>query len=305
MNWLAVPRSFWVGGAALRRLFGVEAHLLQLAPDVPSLEALGAQRLEDLLEGVSLREFDRAQPIDPDAHARVELWRYPLPGTPADEGGGLTGRPCGAGTGWVRLKRFRRAGVRDLWYARFSAPRSLSLAEREWNLICYLRAHGVGTPAPMAVGRVGGGVFARRSFLVTRELDATRPLPDAIQEARDPAARRALAEATGSLIARIFRSGAVLPELRARDLWVGRARADERAEPAAPSEHLTFGALPEVIVTAFGRGRIQNYVSDPQRITFLRRLASGLPDLSRAERMRVACHADRTLSCDKRLWKPL
>ena len=99
------------------------------------------------------------------------LFRLPLPGTPLDDGGPLTSPPKGSGTGWVRLLRFDGGPKRRLWSARFTHPRSASLAERRWNLVCVLRAAGVVTPEPLAVVAEGSAVTSPRSAIVWREAE--------------------------------------------------------------------------------------------------------------------------------------
>src|SRR5215218_170842 len=88
-----------------------------------------------------------------------EVLRYPLPGTP-DPDGKRRGPPKGAGTGYVVLHRWVASRVSsywlDAWSARMTHPRSLSFGEREWNLVCHLRAFGVNTGEPLAVGRGAG-----------------------------------------------------------------------------------------------------------------------------------------------------
>src|SRR6185503_10072654 len=90
--------------------------------------------------------------------------------------GNLTGRVGPLGTGWLWLTVERRTPWTELVAARCTHPRSASLAEREWNLLCHLRANGVGTPEPLLVGTRGAGPLARCSFLLVRALEEGAPL---------------------------------------------------------------------------------------------------------------------------------
>jgi hypothetical protein len=141
--------------------------------------------------------------------------RFPLPGTP-DHLGGLTGRPGGLGTGWVRFTTFESPAWRHLWHARLTAPRSVSLAEREWNLLCALRAAGVGTPEPLVVGTRGLGPVARRSFLVVRELEGAVALPRWLRPdglGGEPGERERGLDALAATLANLLRSRILLPHL--------------------------------------------------------------------------------------------
>lgn len=264
------------------------ATYLHCAPDVPGLTALGATSFADLIgDADGLRGLELVE-SDGDA---CRVYRYPLPGTP-DARGRLTGRPCGAGTGWVRLSRFRGASLRRAAQARFGTPRSLSLAEREWNLICHLRAHGVGAPDPLAFGREGGAVFARRSFLVTRELEGFRSVKRIAVEEPDPLVRRRVARAVGLCFARLFRSGTHLPELDAEHVLVGRsASPSERIEALG----LAAGRLPEVVLTGLAGGRIGREPSTTEREELLQRIRSGVGAAARpGELVRVGTLAGVT-----------
>ena len=145
-------------------------------------------------------------------------WRFPLPGTP-DARGNLTGRPGPLGAGFLWLTVYR-GGWSELLRARFTAPRSSSLAEREWNLLCHLRAHGVGTPEPLLVGARGAGLFSTHSFLLVRAPSDAFTLPrwlrtDGIGDERE----RGL-ESLGRTLANLQRSGVELPHLGVEHLWL-------------------------------------------------------------------------------------
>jgi len=270
----------------------VHAPYLHFAPDVPGLTALGAESFADLMgDADGLCGLVR---VDPPA-ASSETFRYPLPGTP-DASGRLTGRPCGAGTGWVRLRRFERAGLREALSARLGTPRSLSLAEREWNLICHLRANGVGAPDPMAVGREGGAVFAQRSFLVTRELDGFRPLTELAAEELATEARHRIARAVGLCLARLFRSGTHLPELDAQHVLISRVPAPGERSERPECTGLAFGRLPEVVLTGLEGGRIGRAPTAKERERLLARIRSSLTETARPrELLRAGVLAAREL----------
>lgn len=226
---------------------------LQLAPGVPDLRALGVAGLAELLDEERLPGA-RAEVVERDATGSVV--RYPLPGTVGPDGK-RGDRPRGAGTGWLLLRRWRSAPLRALLSARFTAPRSASLAERAWNVACHLRAHGVGTPDLVAVGAEGAGVVSRRSFLLVRELDGYEPLARWLALDLSPAARRRGAEALGRALGRILAAGAVLPRLDARSVFLSiepdlADGAGCLAESGGPRKNL----LPSVAVTAFEEARL-------------------------------------------------
>lgn len=177
----------------------------------------------------------------PELSARLEVLEhvegrtrvaFPLPGT-ADARGNLTGRPGGLGTGWLWLTAFA-GGWPELLRARFTAPRSGSRAEREWNLLCHLRAHGVGTPEPLLVGARGAGLVATRSFLVVRAPEGAFPFPRWLRTDGIGAERARGIEALGRALAAVRRAGVELPELALADLWVtpGGSGCEEEAAGA-------------------------------------------------------------------------
>jgi len=168
---------------------------------------------------------------------------FALPGTP-DVRGNLTGRPGELGTGWVWLTGHRSA-VAPLLRARFGAPRSASLAERDWNVLCLLRAAGVGTPEPLCVGALGHGLVARRSFLVVRALEDAFPFPRWLATDGLGAERARGLAALGALCARLARTGLVLPALAPEHLWVTPSGSGE-CETDGPG--LRKNKLPGVFV---------------------------------------------------------
>src|SRR5262245_17823897 len=224
----------------------IKGERVELAPGVPDLRALGVAAVADLLDEERLPGA-RAEVVERDA--RGSLVRFPLPGT-AGPDGRRGGPPRGAGTGWLVLRRWSDAPLPALLRARFTAPRSASLAERAWNVACHLRAHGVGTPDLVAVGARGAGLVSRRSFLVLRELDGYEPLARWLALALSPAARRRGAEAVGRALGRILAAGVVLPRLDARSLWLS-IEPDTGGDPClAESGGPRKNLLPSVVVTA-------------------------------------------------------
>ena len=189
--------------------------------------------LDPALYGIDPREDPaswggRARVLSDDG-ARCVV-RVPLPGTP-DESGRLTGRPAGLGTGYLVVTRWRRTPWRELMRARVTRPRSASAAERDWNLLCLLRAAGVGTPDPLAVGTSERG--AGDSVLVTRELERCLELPAWLETARGEVRRLGLA-ALGGTLRRIAAAGVELPRLHAEHVRL--------TEPACGLEILDGGA---------------------------------------------------------------
>ena len=267
----------------------------RLAPDVPDLAALGAQRVEDLLGlGLPLEGADRALMVA--SWAGAELWRLPLPGTP-DEQGRARGRPRGAGTGWVYLRRYLRPSLRERLDARLSAPRSESLGQREWNLFCHLRAEGVGTPEPLAVGEQAQALVAARSFLVTRALEDSLAAPRWFERsARDRALRRRGLLALGLALRRLFAARVELPRMRLAHwhLSLGdpsaalsepeacslekiiQARGAQRgARPELEAEggtELSWRRLPDALLTSVRGGRLAPRVRARRLVRMLRAL---------------------------------
>ncbi|MFT5289025.1 MAG: hypothetical protein ACI8QS_001205 [Planctomycetota bacterium] len=193
----------------------------RLAPDLPSFDSLGVSSPGVLLD--EERPLDRARLVA--SEGAFERLLLPLPGTPLEPGGSMTESPRGAGTGWVQLDRWRRVPLGTLLGLRFGNPRSSSVADRQWNLLCHLRAQGIGTPEPLAVGARGKGLVCRDSFLVTRAFeegtvsldqlvaggDQGEPSPDAMEHAAKAliVVLRALGDARVNL-----------PELDARGFWL-------------------------------------------------------------------------------------
>ncbi len=260
---------------------------VKLDPWIPDLAALGAASPEDLLgTGEGLWGEGRAERLE-DREGVVSL-RLPLPGT----GGG---RPRGAGTGWIVVRRYD--GAPGWFRARFTSPRSASHAAREWNLLCALRAAGLITAAPLALVQEEGGVFARRSALVLRDLEGVQPLEDWLEGASG-SRRAALLRSLGHLLARLGAGGFELP------LGPGRVGVIEgdgtRAETArdacglervlaarkgggTPELGLAWRRLPELVLLDPREARMR---SGSTLARLLRSLA-GDGRLTRREKLRV------------------
>ena len=200
---------------------GVKAIRVRLAPELPELGSLGVEEPAELLDAPLPRP--RAEVLE--SSDFWECLRMPLPGTPSAEGAKRTEAPRGAGTGWVLLERWRRVPLGRLLGLRFGSPRSLSVAERHWNLLCYLRANGIGTPEPLAVGARGGGLVSRDSFLVTRAFESgtlrlDRLLGDGGHLDPSEDAVRFGAQAIALTLGALIKARAHLPRLDARGLWL-------------------------------------------------------------------------------------
>ena len=150
------------------------------------------------------------------AEPGVRRARFPLPGT-SDVHGNLTGRPGALGTGWVWLTAYS-GDLRALLRARWTAPRSASRAEREWNLLCALRARGVGTCEPLLVGARGSGLVSGHSFILVREPEGAFPFPRWLRTDGHGAERALGLEAVARALQQLLRSEIVLADLMPEDL---------------------------------------------------------------------------------------
>ena len=221
---------------------------LKWAVPAGSLAALGLSSSAELF-APSAALSSRVEVL---ADTPARLWlRFPLPGT-SDARGNLTGRPGALGTGWLWLSVFRPAGWRAPLTARFTPPRSASLAEREWNLLCHLRARGIGTPEPLLVGARGNGPCARHSFLLVRALEDAFPLPRYLRtDGVGPERERAL-RALALTLQLLARSGTELPELSAEHLWLTPSGS---GECETETTGLRKNKLPGVALSSVAGGR--------------------------------------------------
>jgi Lipopolysaccharide kinase (Kdo/WaaP) family len=288
----------------------LNANEVHLAPGVSSLESLGARSFDDFFRPPGASGFERAKLVR--SRDGFEEIRYPLPGTPlgASErtdsreraivlGGSMeSGGVGGASSGFAILRRFTRASVRERWRTRFTHPRSTSLAEREWNLMCRAREHGISTPEPLAVGRGEGTVFAERSFLILRELDDMLSLKQWADASLDPRLRVHIRDALVSALEKLWSAGVWLPNVNADNIFVGSPRNPDGGDPdcvarrivelrtgrAEPIEQpsvgaLKWGDLPEVALTDFSGGSMPARISTRRRNTLLQELGRELESL--------------------------
>jgi hypothetical protein len=227
---------------------GTRERLRWAHPDLGP-EALGLDSLEPLFAPA------------PDLLARLEVLersterqrvRFPLPGSP-DARGNLSGKPGPLGTGFLWLT-VHHGGLGDLLRARFTAPRSASLAEREWNLLCHLRAHGVGTPEPLLVGARGAGLFSAHSFLLVRAPADVFLLTRWLRTDGIGAERERGVESLGRTLANLRRSGVELPYLGAEHLWLTPSGSGECETHDLGG--LRKNKLPSVTIVDVQEGRI-------------------------------------------------
>lgn len=287
---------------------------IRLWPGVPDLRSLGARELSDLLgDTPGLEAAGELELVQRDEGR--EVLRYPLPGT-VTKAGAKPSAPRGAGTGFVYLRRWTGGSLKQKTAARLTHPRSTSFAARDWNLLCHLREHGVGTCQPLALGEEPSPLFASRSFLVTRELANMRPVPVHLQEATESDGRRRLAHALGLYLARIAEARVSLPHLRLDSIFVSRPKAEggscaaqaSGASQASPVPGLARRPLPELALASVRGARVLESWSLDDTREQLQRLFAGVdeeqleprlayrvfhhaagPRASRAEKRRVWC----------------
>jgi hypothetical protein len=248
---------------------------LVLAPDVPSIEALGATSADDFF-AVPPRTATA-----PRSTRSGDAWRVALPGTP-DEHGRQHEQARGAGTGYLLVRAWRSGGV-ELARARLTTPRSTSLAARHWNLACHLRAHGIVAPQLVAFGQRGSAIAARESFLIVRELEGFVPLSRWLETTRDARERRRGMKSLGLALAALFRSRTWLPQTALDNVHVAGSDGDcaalqitnLRSEQGLLRERdLVRARLPAVAFTALDGGRIVRRIDLARRVELLRALAA-------------------------------
>ncbi|HED66814.1 MAG TPA: hypothetical protein ENJ09_14815 [Planctomycetes bacterium] len=252
----------------------------------PGLSGLGAFGLDaaDALFGD--RPIDGEARLGGDARSEVgERSRFPLPGTPHVPGGPPVGRPRGAGTGWCVIERWRAAALRPLLAARFSTPRSASLAERRWNLLCHLRGEGVGTPEPLCVGARGAGLVSRDSFLVTRELTGFKSLPEWLAEQRSSADRRLGLESLRAAVGKLLLAGVWLPRLEPAHLAVSPMSSDCHEAASLGAGGPRVRRLPSIVLVELPGARLSGALPAPRLAEMLGRLDAPELELSRRERL--------------------
>lgn len=275
----------------------MDAARLRFDAELSGLGNLGIESAAQLLDPGALPSA-RAQVVsrgDAGTAARV---RFPLPGTPeatGDAAGRLTGAPQGAGTGWVVLERWNAAPWGPLVRARFTRPRSASLGERAWNLFCHLRAAGVGTPQPLAVGAAGAGPLARNSFLVTRELAGYETPAQWIGRPHRPDARRRAFLALGSFLSNLLGSGVFLPRLALEQLRISAvAEVDDVEVGCDHAPGLKKNRMPGIALTDVTGGVIRERLSVAEAAAMLRALAPREQDgIALRDRVRALLMATR------------
>ena len=262
----------------------MEAIRAHLDPAIRSFDAFGVADPSELLDAPDLAH-GRSEPL-PRVNGRERL-RFPLPGTPTDSSGTLTGAPRGAGTGWVVLERWTRVPWSRLLHARLTQPRSASVAERTWNLLCHLRRHGVGAPRPLAVGARGRGFVSRQSFLLTAELANAVTLPEWLETETRPRERALGLRSVGVLLAKLLDARVRIAGLDAAHLVVqapraGRDACAEESEPSACDAPTVDGfelnRMPSVVLTEVTGAVLVPFVTNEE-------LATMLVDLDRTSSM--------------------
>jgi hypothetical protein len=247
-----------------------------LSPEVPELDALGAAQLEDFLDG-GARLVTGARVERLEGGRGRTLLRVPLPGTP-DAGGRRIEAPRGAGTGWLRVSVYQR-GPLSRWGSRWGAPVSSSPAARRWNLLCHLRANGVGAPQPLALLERSRGL-RQLSVCVEAELAGFDPLPAWVARARGGARARGL-RALGLALSALDRSGVRLARacaagvLVADDPQAGDEDCAALAIARLREEHghwsargLTRARLPAIAFDDLEGARLRGPPTPRQRLSF-------------------------------------
>jgi hypothetical protein len=261
------------------------AQRVVLASEVPTLEALGAAGALDFQDGgARLATGARVQRLQ--AEPGRTLLRVPLPGTP-DASGRRLELPRGAGTGWLRAHVYER-GALSRFASRWGAPPSSSPAARRWNLLCHLRAQGVGAPRPLALLEAGRGL-RQVSVCVEAELAGFEPLPRWLARARGAARGRGL-RSVGLALAALDRSGVRLARGRAEHVLVqSDLEADADDDCAALSiarlreesglwrdRGLARARLPAVAFDDLDGARLRRQVAAAERCDFVSRLGDDL-----------------------------
>ena len=142
----------------------------------------------------------------------------------------------------------------------------------------------------MAVGARGRGLVARDSFLLTRALEGLVPLDEWARQGAAPAACARVARALGVALSALFRCGAWLPGLSARDVLLSAAEAGVAPEGdacAADLIHVARAArsvdvpmpnrLPGVVLRGLDGGRILPRVELARRVELCARLSREAP----------------------------
>jgi hypothetical protein len=186
---------------------------LHLAREIPSFDSLGVGDWRCWLDEPGGEARGRgATVLERDAES--VLMRF----------GGETNAPGVAGDG-LRMRAYTGTRPRAALRARFTHPRSSCMAAREWNLLGHLRAQGVAVPEPLALGSARAAIFARRSFVVVRELEDAVALDEWLAGACSRDDRRRALAALGVFFGRLCASRVHLPDLALGDLRLLRVSA--------------------------------------------------------------------------------
>lgn len=262
---------------------------LKLAPDVPGLEALGASTLDDLFA-------DPPRTVTSGRARRLgESWIVPLPGTP-DEHGRQHEKPRGAGTGLLYVRRFAPGGVAGV-RARFTRPRSSSLAARHWNVICHLQANGLAAPQLVALAERGASLLGSESVLVTRDLEGFVPLRTFLETVDRRVERRRALHSLALALVQLARCGAGLPSTTLDNLRVQRDDEDcvalkivnlQSEQSLLRERELARTRLPAIAFTSFSGARLGRRPDARELDSLLVALAGAAgPLLSRRERLEL------------------
>lgn len=262
---------------------------LKLAPDVPSLEALGASSLDDLFA-------DPPRTVTSDRARRAgERWIVPLPGTPDDDGRKHE-KPRGAGTGLLHVQRFDSGGFAG-FRARFTQPRSSSLAARHWNVMCHLQAHGLATPQLVALAERGVSPLGRESVLVTRDLEGFVSLRTFFETVTKSADRRRALHSLELTLLQLERAGVSLPGITLDTLLVQRDDEDcvalkivnlQSEQMLLKERRLGRTRLPAIAFTSFVDARFVRSQGPAERHELVRSLANAAGALvTRRERLEL------------------
>lgn len=274
---------------------------LRFAPGVADLASLGDGSAEAWLAAAPDQLDPRAELVG--EREGSQHLRLPLPGTPHADGD-RSEAPRGAGTGWLHLHRYSGAGLSSL-VSRLTTPRSSSLAARHWNLICHLRAHGVGAPELVALGEAARGPWT--SFVITRELEGFTPASALIETGLAERERRLALRSVGLALRGLYRCGAWLPHLGLENVWIQTDAARgpdacgvieleslQRDARTLRALGLRRTRLPAVAFTEFRRARVLDGVRPARRVRQLEALAAELPpSVGRGERLAVRVLATR------------
>lgn len=267
-----------------------QAHgFLKFAPDVAGLEALGASTLDDLFA-------DPPRTVTSERARRVGAsWIVPLPGTPDDDGIQHE-KPRGAGTGLLYVRRFEAGGMAGI-RARFTQPRSASLAARRWNVMCHLQARGLATPQLVALAERGSSPLGRESVLVTRELEGFVSLRSFFATVTGSGERRRALHALDLALVQLERAGVSLPGTTLDNLLVQRDDEDcvalkivnlQSEQSLLKERRLARSRLPGIAFTSFHDARFVRPQGPTERHALVVQLANAAGALvSRRERLEM------------------